>query len=158
MDSTDGAQSIFFKDKENPGRFKKPHTDICAQVLEFESSPSDDVSQAKDGTVRVQLLIITAFHQVGFVGRFENIGPSKFKGQTAVQSIFKCALFAAHHCFHMTARTKNRTHFENPNLVNWMKFLIYMVKSSAFVNRGSLKKGTHKQCLLYSFFVLVFCI
>lgn len=56
----------------------------------------------------------------------------------------------------MSARIKTGTYFENPNLVNWIKFLIYMVKSSAFVNRGSLKKGTHKQCLLYSFSVFVF--
>lgn len=51
-----------------------------------------------------------------------------------MQSIAKCALFTVHHCFQMSARIKNGTYFENPNLVNWIKFLIYMVKSSAFVN------------------------
>lgn len=52
-------------------------TNKCTHVLKFIASPPDDVSQAEDGTVGGDLLVIAASLQIAFISRLKNVGPSK---------------------------------------------------------------------------------
>lgn len=50
-------------------------THKCGQALEAESGSPGDVTQTKDGAVRMELLVISTFLQIGVIGGFKNIGP-----------------------------------------------------------------------------------
>lgn len=62
---------------------KYDNTDKCCHVSETVSCSRGDVSQSKDGAVRMELFIISAF-QVGHISCLQNVGPQEHKDSTVV--------------------------------------------------------------------------
>lgn len=80
---------------------EKYHTNKCGHVLEVVTGSPGDVSQTKDGAVRVELLIISAILQIGIISCVKNVGPQGRETHSRTV-IYECPLLTVHSsCFQL---------------------------------------------------------